>query len=110
MPTAQPKEIELYITPEGKIPFSDWLDSLKSKRIKAEVNRRLERATAGNFGDHKSVGEDVYEIRITYGPGYRIYYATVDNKIILLLCAGEKDTQAADVKKAKKYWRDYQGS
>ena len=110
MTTAQPREIELYITLEGKIPFSDWLESLKDKRIKAEVNRRLERAMAGNFGDHKSVGEDVCEMRITYGPGYRIYYAEVDNKIVLLLCAGDKATQVADVKKAKEYWQDYQES
>lgn len=110
MPTTQPREIELYITPNGKIPFSDWLDSLKDKRIKAEVSRRLERATAGNLGDHKSVGDDVYEMRITYGPGYRIYYAEVDNKIVLLLCAGDKNTQVADIKKAKEYWKDYQES
>ena len=107
MGKTEPREIELYITAEGKIPFSDWLDSLKDKRAKAEVSRRLERVTVGNFGDHKSVGDDVYEMRITYGPGYRIYYADMENKIVLLLCAGDKSTQGSDIKKAKEYWEDY---
>ncbi len=112
MAKAHPREVELYITTDGKIPFSEWLDSLKDKRSRSEVNRRIERATAGNFGDHKSVGNDVYEMRITYSPGYRIYYVTLEmeNKILLLLCGGVKSTQVEDIKAAKEYWADYQES
>ena len=112
MAKAQPREIELYITADGKIPFSDWLDSLIDKRSRSEVNRRIERATNGNFGDHKSVGNDVYEMRITYGGGYRIYYAELEegNKILLLLLGGVKSTQVGDIKKAKEYWDDYKDS
>ena len=61
----------------------------------------------GNFGDHKSVGNDVYELRITEGKGYRIYYAHENNTIVLLLFGGNKATQSKDIKLAKQYWSDY---
>ena len=109
MGKAKPRLIEVYSNTDGKMPFNDWLDWLKNKRSRSEVNRRIERAKAGNFGDHKSVGNDVYEMRITYGPGYRIYYALLEkqNSILLLLCGGDKSTQVEDVRKAKEYFQDY---
>jgi putative addiction module killer protein len=72
---AKPRELELYVTPDGKIPFSEWLASVKDSRLKTEVRNRLDRVLLGNFEDHKSVGDVVYELRIRYGAGYRIYYA-----------------------------------
>ena len=104
-----PREFELYVTPEGKIPFSDWLETLKDKRAKAEVKRRLDRVIEGNLGDHKFIGEKLFELRITYGPGYRIYCGEVEGKIIVLLCAGDKSTQSKDIEEAKEYWANYTG-
>lgn len=109
MTRAEPREIELYVTAAGKIPFSEWMASVKDARLKTEVRNRLDRVLFGNFGDHKSVGEDVYELRIKYGAGYRIYYAEAEGKIVVLLCAGDKSTQIDDVRTAKSYWQDYKG-
>ncbi|MFY9225512.1 MAG: type II toxin-antitoxin system RelE/ParE family toxin [Blastocatellia bacterium] len=103
------KEIEFYITSDGKIPFNEWYESLKDKRAKLEVSRRLDRAAASNFGDHKGLVEHLYEMRITYGPGYRIYYTEKDGKIIVLFCGGDKKTQSQDIAKAKQYLIDYLG-
>jgi putative addiction module killer protein len=74
MEETKEKAIEYYITQEGKIPFNQWYESLKDKRATEEVARRLNRAIKGNFGDHKILAEDLYEMRITYGPAYRIYH------------------------------------
>lgn len=110
MSKAHPRQIELYVTDDAKIPFSDWLNSIKDSRLKNEVRNRLDRVLLGNFGDHKSVGDDVYELRIKYGAGYRIYYAEAEGKIVVLLCAGDKSSQTQDVLKAKTYWLDYKES
>jgi putative addiction module killer protein len=63
----------------------------------------------GLFGDAKSVGEGVNELRIAFGPGYRIYYALDGEVVVLLLCGGDKSTQGKDIKQAKDYWNDYRG-
>jgi len=68
----------------------------------------LNRVRLGNFGDAKSVGQGVWELRIPRGPGYRVYFARVENAIVLLLCGGEKATQRRDIDKARTYWQDYQ--
>jgi putative addiction module killer protein len=107
MEETKEKAIEYYITQEGKIPFNQWYESLKDKRAREEVARRLNRAIQGNFGDHKILAEDLYEMRITYGPAYRIYYTEKDKRIIVLLCGGDKSTQTEDVEKAKQYLKDY---
>lgn len=103
------KEIEFYIAPDGKIPFNEWFESLKDKRAKQEVSRRLDRAAAGNYGDHKVLVEDLYEMRITYGPAYRIYYTETEGRIIVLFCGGDKSTQGQDILRAKQYLMDYKG-
>lgn len=100
-------EIKKYVTPNGNCPFETWIQKLKDNRAKAQILIRLDRVKIGNFGDHKSVGNDVYELRITKGKGYRIYYSYVGNSIIILLCGGSKTTQSRDIKLAKKYWSDY---
>ena len=63
--------------------------------------------TLGNFGDSKSVGEGVFEMRVHFGPGYRIYFAKQDRAVVVLLCGGEKKSQRADIQTAKAYWTDY---
>lgn len=107
---AQPREIRRYITPDGKIPFAEWLDSLRDRKAKAKIKERLKRVSLGNLGDCKSVGGGVFELRIDYGPGYRVYFGQVGTTIVLLLVGGDKSTQEQDIRKAREYWVDYEES
>jgi len=91
----------------GKTPFTEWLDSLKDSRAVGIVRARLNRLRLGNFGDCKTVGDGVEELRIDFGPGYRVYFGRRDRLHVLVLCAGDKRTQNRDVLKAKKHWKEY---
>jgi len=103
-----PQTLQEYVTPDGKIPFRDWLAALRDVRVRARVRVRLNHLRLGNFGDAKPVGDGVSELRIPYGPGYRVYFAPMGSTGILLLCGGDKSTQARDIGRAKRYWMDYQ--
>ena len=100
------KEIIYYSTIEGKIPFRRWLDELH-ETAKDRVIRRLKRLSFGNFGDVKSVGDGIHELRIDFGTGYRIYFANENHKIVVILTGGEKSTQSNDIERAKTYYADY---
>ncbi|HBK64665.1 MAG TPA: addiction module killer protein [Cyanobacteria bacterium UBA11166] len=100
-------EIKLLETDEGKVPFEDWYNSLKDKVTKVKIRRRLDRIELGNFGDTESLGEGVYELRIHFGAGYRIYFTRVGNVIVVLLGGGDKSTQKRDIGKAKEMWQRY---
>jgi len=89
----RPREIRNYLTVHGKNIFDEWLDSLRDRRAKAKIRARLDRVEDGNLGDSKSVGEGVFELRIDYGLGYRIYFGQEEIIIIILLCGGDKSTQ-----------------
>lgn len=80
--------------------FSQWLTKLKDMRARIAIARRLERAQSGNFGDVKSVGERVFEMRVDMGAGYRLYYTMRGNELIILLVGGDKSTQQRDIEKA----------
>ncbi|MBA4043618.1 MAG: hypothetical protein C0471_04250 [Erythrobacter sp.] len=82
--------------------FSDWLGSLRDRRARAKVVTRLNRLADGNFGDHKSVKDGVFELRIDYGPGYRVYLFQRGKELVILLCGGDKRTQDADIANAKR--------
>lgn len=99
-------EIIVYETAKGKIPFEKWLKSLDGS-IRIKIRMRLDRLILGNFGDCKSIGEGVYELRVNFGAGYRIYYAKIKNTLVLLLCGGDKGSQSKDIQKAKEYLEDY---
>lgn len=104
----QPKEILVYATSDGAEPFTKWLGKLRDARARARIAARLDRLREqGNPGDYKEVG-GVYEMRIDYGPGYRLYLAFAGQQVIILLCGGDKSTQDADIKRALKYWQDHQ--
>lgn len=81
--------------------FSAWLDRLKDERAVARIQLRIRRLSLGNPGDVKSVGGGISEMRVDYGPGYRIYFTARGTEIVVLLCAGDKRTQAADIARAK---------
>ena len=89
--------------------FRKWFKALKDLRAKAKIAIRLKRAENGNWGDYKSVGEGVFEMRITEGKGYRIYYARQGDIVYLLLNGGEKSTQAEDIASAKTLWAKING-
>ncbi len=80
--------------------FVHWLDGLRDVRARARVQARIERLVAGNPGDVQPVGEGVSEMRIDYGPGYRVYFKTIGREIVILLAGGDKRTQSADIKTA----------
>ena len=101
-------EIEIYETTNGKRPFGIWFEDIREMHTRAKILTRLDRLKLGNFGDCKTIEAGVSELRIHYGPGIRIYYAKVENKIILLLCGGDKGSQVKDINKAKEYLKDYQ--
>lgn len=104
---AVPKQVEVYQTPDGKKIFTEWLDSLKDKRTVSIITKRLERVKLGNLGDIRSVGKGVYELKVDYGAGYRIYFGQIANTIIIILCAGDKSTQDRDIIQAQEYWKNY---
>ena len=80
--------------------YTNWFASLKDERAKARIAKRIDRAKFGNFGDWKTESGEVRTMRIDYGPGYRVYYCLRENKIIILLCGGDKRNQQADINKA----------
>ena len=100
-------EIQRYTTPDGKVPFDEWFDSLRDLNAQLKINVRLKRVIAGNLGDFRSVGEGVFEFKIDCGPGYRVYFGQVGLTLVLLLCGGDKSSQNQDISKAKEYWTNY---
>jgi putative addiction module killer protein len=88
--------------------YDKWLKKLDDSRAKDRVHRRIERLAEGNPGDVKPIGEGCSEMRIDYGPGYRVYYKDTGREIILLLCGGDKRTQDEDIENAKKIARHYE--
>ena len=100
-------EIFHYVTADGRDPFQDWLEALRDRQAKARVAVRINRMATGNLGDHKSVGDGVWELRIDVGPGYRVYYALAGQQLVLLLTGGDKSSQQADIEKAAVYWADH---
>ncbi len=100
-------EIRHYITATGWDPYQQWLDGLKDLKGRVIIQRRIDRVANENFGDHRFCGDGVWELRIDYGPGYRVYYARAAETVSLLLCGGSKRSQSADIKEAARYWADY---
>ena len=86
--------------------FARWLDGLRDVRARARVQVRIERLAAGNPGDVQPVGEGVSELRIDYGPGYRVYFKTIGREVVILLAGGDKRTQSADIKAALRLARN----
>ena len=101
------RELIEYCASDGRAPFRTWMDSLKDKRTRARIDARLLRVRLGNFGDAKAVGGGVHELRINFGPGYRIYFGLEGVRVVVLLIGGDKTTQTKDIENAKTYWADY---
>ncbi len=107
MRNVHPRTIDFYQIPNGHEPFTRWLLSIRDTNIQRRIQARLIAIETGNLGDRKSVGEGVWELRLDFGPGYRVYYGEVDNTVVLILCGGDKSSQRRDIERAKNYWREY---
>lgn len=99
-------QIEILTEEDGKKPFIEWIENLQLKD-QARINNRIARIQSGNFGDTKSVGDGVFELRFFFGSGFRVYYAKRNDKIVIILSGGDKSSQDKDIKKAKTLWNDY---
>lgn len=104
---AAPKEVVAFRAQDGHVPFQEWLADLNDKKAVARILARLARVRQGNPGDCKSVGEGVLELRVDYGPGYRVYFGQKGRTLVVLLCGGDKRTQDRDIRLAKEYWREF---
>ena len=101
------REIKKLELQNGLVPFDEWFDSLRDQRMQAVVDARLTRVRAGNFGDCKSAGDGVFELRIAFGPGLRIYYGLHGRKIVVLLGGGDKSSQSRDIRRAQELWQQF---
>jgi len=101
------REVLHYRTANGKDVFQEWLDDLKNVSARAAILKRIDRVEEGLFGDHRSVGGGVWELRVDHGPGYRVYYGEDGLSIVLLLLGGGKASQKKDIRRAQELWIDY---
>jgi putative addiction module killer protein len=101
------RKLILYETSDGKCPWHEWFHKLSDRKAQAALDARLLRLQRGHFGDCKGVGEGVFELRIHYGPGYRVYFGEDGDSLVVLLSGGSKRTQKRDIARAKAYWADY---
>jgi putative addiction module killer protein len=100
-------EVRRYLTASGKDVIGEWLESLNDARARARINVRFARLTVGNFGDCKRLREGVHELRIDYGPGYRVYFTRIGDSVVLLLCGGDKRGQLRDIERAITFRKDF---
>ena len=101
-------ELRHFETTDGRDPLQEWLDGLRDGRAFAAVLRRIDRMASGNFGDHAFCRDGVWELRIDFGPGYRVYYALRGRTVVILLCGGDKRRQRRDIEQAVCSWRELQ--
>ena len=101
------RQIFEYIAPSGSNPFREWLDGLSDRKAQALIDVRIANVRRGTFGDCKPLGHGVFELKLSYGPGYRIYIAMDGGAVVLLLCGGSKKSQSRDIQRAYQYLEDY---
>lgn len=101
------KFIKYYQTENGKCPFEKWVKSITDKTTKMRILKRIERLEDGNYGEFEQINEDLFELKLHFGKGYRIYYYDIDNVLVLFISGGDKHRQSSDIEKAMKYLEDY---
>lgn len=99
-------ELRRYRTVTGEVPLAEWLDRMDAA-TNGRIQAYIDRMKTGNFGNSRPVGEGVSELKINFGPGYRVYYLCDGRSIVVLLCGGDKGSQQDDIRRAKKYAQDY---
>jgi putative addiction module killer protein len=100
-------QIRYYQTADARQPFTEWLSGLDDRQARARIQARIARVAVGNLGDVEPVGSGVLELRVDWGPGYRVYFARIGQVMVLLLCGGDKRKQPRDIERAKTYFEDY---
>lgn len=103
----RPRKVVFYEDENGNVPSELWLESLSSERAAAIIEGRIGRLRKGLFGDCESVGLGVMELKIHFGPGFRIYFGCWGDDIVVILMGGTKGSQARDIWQARLYWVDY---
>jgi putative addiction module killer protein len=104
---ARPQELIIFEHSNGECPYSKWLKKL-DRRIAKRITLRVGRLEEGNFGDCKAARDGVQELRLDFGPGYRVYFAREGKAVVVLLFGGDKSSQTNDIKAAKAFWREYE--
>jgi len=100
-------ELQYYVDRAGREVLTEWLSQLNDDRAVARIAARIQRIAQGNFGDVKTLRDGVRELRVHYGPGYRVYFAMIGRRCVLLLCGADKRRQPADIARAVEYLQDY---
>lgn len=101
------KQVVFYQDNDGKEPCIEWIEHFRDSKTRRRILQRLARIQSGNYGDYKSIKGGIFELRLVFGPGYRVYFGEDGETIILLLCGGNKSTQEQDIERAKSYWKEY---
>jgi putative addiction module killer protein len=104
----EPKKVKLYKTSDGTVPYREWVGSIGSLKTRGRIDTRIANVRLGLLGVCKPVGGGVTELKLDFGPGYRIYIGQEGADVVILLCGGDKSTQKGDIETAKKYWADYE--
>ncbi len=108
MPKAtRKKEIIFYQDENGNEPVNKWINNLQDPTTRRRIFQRIFRMQSGNYGDYKSLKDGIFELRLKFGAGYRIYFGEDGETIVVLLCGGDKSTQKQDIETAKFYWEKY---
>ncbi len=102
------RQIEYFEDERGRFPAHEWLDALKDKMTRVIIKGRIRRLEAGNFGHTRSLGEGIIELKIDYGPGFRVYLGLEGNSLVVILVIGDKSSQSKDINLAKARWKDHQ--
>jgi putative addiction module killer protein len=103
----QPKTVTIYQDENGNEPFTEWVEDLRDGKGRRVILRRVGKLEHGLYGDCEPVGGGVLELRIFFGPGYRVYFGEEAGNIIVLLCGGDKSSQDRDIKAAKAFWKEH---
>ncbi|MBP9839335.1 MAG: type II toxin-antitoxin system RelE/ParE family toxin [Proteobacteria bacterium] len=101
------KEVRIYCRENGSCPYFDWFNSISNERLRQIIQARLARLRLGNLGFCRSLGDGVFELKIDFQAGYRIYFGNDSLGLVILISAGDKSSQNEDIKKAKGFWKDY---
>ena len=104
----EPKQIVFYADEDGNEPFQTWIDALRDTQGRRRIIKRLLRVSQGNYGDVEPIGEGLSELRLFFGPGYRVYFGEDSGNIVVILCGGDKDSQDSDIENELAYWQEYQ--
>ena len=100
-------DVYRYETADGRVPFDEWFCGIRDGKTQARIDTNIDRLSLGNFSNCAPAGEGVSELKMDFGPGFRVYFGKDGDTIVILLGGGRKDTQDADIKRARRYWREY---